>query len=145
VVDARDRQRLAVAHRILGAVRQKNFRDDTLSTKDGDHVFVPALPDDTMARLFDQLRNTDGPLHVFVPEGDELTIFVMAPHTPPKHASRRSDSYCPVSPESHVSMVLQYMRLKGGRILCREETPEISMQLVEADTGHPNRSGVCNS
>jgi hypothetical protein len=60
-VDPRDRQRLAIAHRILDAVRNKNFRSETLATGAGNHVIVPAVPDDTMASLFDQVRLTGGP------------------------------------------------------------------------------------
>ena len=132
-MDDRDRQRLAVAHHILNAVRRKRFRDETLSTDANDHTFAPALPDDVMAGLFDQLHETAGPLHVAVPEGDHITVFVMAPSKPAKHASLPpgNSDYCPISPDSQVSMVLEYMRVQGGRILFREATPQISLELVE--------------
>jgi hypothetical protein len=138
-MDAKDRQRLAVAHRILDATRHQSFRDETLATGTGDHVFVPALPSDTMAGLFDQLREIDGPLHVAVPEGDQITIFLMASNKPAKHASLPSGASdcCPISPESQVSMVLYYMRHRGGRILFREATPQISLELVEGPSSFP--------
>ncbi|MBV9795623.1 MAG: hypothetical protein JO016_16980 [Actinobacteria bacterium] len=138
-MDDRDRQRLAVAHRILDATRHQSFREETVPGAEGRHVFVPALPDDTMAELFDRLRSAHGPIHVAVPEKDGITIFVMALRKQlPRHASRSIPSDpCPVSRESEVSMVLEYMRLRGGRIFFREAIPEIALEIVEGPTALP--------
>jgi hypothetical protein len=132
-VDTDSRQRLAVAHRILNAVRSKHFRSETLAAKGGEHVIMPALPTDTMADLFEQLRQTGGPLHVAVSHGDDLLVFAMVPHQAAKHAgsSADPDDNFPMSPDMTVGIVLDYLILRGKPITFYEATPQVSLELVE--------------
>jgi hypothetical protein len=132
-MDAKQRQRLAVAHRVLQATRSKQFRSETLATSTGDHVFIPALPDDTMGMLFDQLRAANGPIHVAVIDNDQLMILAMVPVKPGKHAEPDvdPDDNFPVGPEVPVGILLDYLRLRDRPILCRELTPKVSLELVD--------------
>lgn len=130
--ELREARRMAVAHQVLDAIRSKELRRATEANRSGEHVIVPALLDDTMADLFEQLESADGPLHVAVRHGDELVLFAMAPHTP-RHAGANADTEdpCPIHPDTPVSMVLDYLRLAGAPILCREASPEVSLELVD--------------
>lgn len=141
-MDPKDRQRLAVAHRILEAVRNKGFRSETLATNTGEHVIVPALPDDTMASLFEQLRAADGPLHVAVPDGKNLSVFVMVPLKGARHAgpSLDPDEDFPMSPGMSVGLVLDYLRLREKPIIFHEACPEVSLELVEKPAPAPESS-----
>jgi hypothetical protein len=116
-------------------MRNRELRRATEANRSGDHVIVPALLDDTMADLFEQLESADGPLHVAVRDGEELVLFAMAPHTP-RHASASADTedLCPIHPDTPVSMVLDYLRLADAPILCREASPEVSLELVDGTT-----------
>ena len=133
-MESRDARRMAVAHQILDAIRDKEIRDDTVANRSGEHVIVPALLDDTMADLFEQLRTADGPMHVAVRDGNALVFFVMTSHTP-RHAGVSADREdpCPIRPDTPVSMVLDYLRLAGAPVLCREASPEVSLELVDGN------------
>lgn len=141
-MDPKDRQRLAVAHRILEAVRSKSFRSETLATNTGEHVIVPALPEDTMASLFEQLRATDGPLHVAVPDGKNLSVFVMVPLKGARHAgpSIDPDENFPMSPGMSVGLVLDYLRIREKPIIFHEACPEVILELVEKPAPGPKSS-----
>jgi hypothetical protein len=132
-MDSKARQRLAVSHHVLEAIRNKQFRDQTLATRSKDHVFVPALPEDPMGILFDQVREAGGPIHVAVEDNDDLLIFVMAPIVPSRHSMPSTDAYerFPIDPGVSVGIVLDYLRMRDRPILCREANPQVSLELVE--------------
>lgn len=132
-MDPNDRRRLAVAHRILDAVRTKSFRSETLATRAGQHVIVPALPDDTMGPLFDRLRESGEPIHVATLHGTELAVFVMVPHTPARHAGRQAgpEDEFPVNRDMSVGIVVDYLILRERPITLHEVSPNISLELVE--------------
>jgi hypothetical protein len=132
-VEAKDRQRLAVAHRILNAVRSKTFRSETLATDAGEHVIVPALPDDIMASLFNQLRQAGGALHVAVLQDDNLLVFAMVEHKRARHAGLQADpdDDFPMSPDMSVGMVLDYLILRDRPLIFHEASPQVSVELVE--------------
>ena len=138
-MDPKDRQRLAVAHRILDAVRSKSFRAETLATRAGEHVIVPALRDDTMDSLFEQLREADGPLHVAVAHGDGLIVFVMVPRKTARHAGQQidPDDDFPMSQGMSVGIVLDYLILREKPIIFHEACPQVSLELVENPTTGP--------
>ena len=143
-MDPRDRQRLAIAHRILDAVRNKNFRSETLATGAGNHVIVPAVPDDTMASLFDQVRLTGGSVHVATLHGNALAVFAMAPCKPARHACPQTDSddEFPVNPDMSVGIVVDYLILRDRPLLFRKASPQVRLELVEnVDAGPASLAG----
>jgi hypothetical protein len=133
MVNHKDRQRLAVAHRILDTVRSRSFRSESLSTQAGEHVIVPALADDTMASLFEQLSTAGGPINVAVADGNDLIVFAMSPIKPPRHAGAQADpdEDFPMSPGMSVGIVLDYLRLRDKPIIFHEASPQVSLELVE--------------
>ena len=139
-MDPRDRQRLSVAHRILDAVRTKSFRSETLATRAGEHIIVPALPDDVMGPLFDQLRESWEPLHVATLHGEHLAVFAMVPHKPARHAGRHDDpdDEFPVNRDMSVGIVLDYLILRDKPIVIHEASPNISLELVENPESEPS-------
>lgn len=133
-MDHKERERLTVAHRVLEATRSKSFRSETLATHAGEHMIVPALPDDTMASLFEHLRAADGPLNVAVADGDSLIVFAMIPITPARHAGAQTDpddDNFPMSPSMSVGIVLDYLRLRDKPMIFHEASPQVSVELVE--------------
>ena len=130
----RQQQRLAVADQVLQAMRGREFRDDTpVNPHTRDRVILPALPDDKMGMLFDQLRAVGG-LHVAVPDGDRLMVFSMSARRRPKHAAeniRPELDRCPISRESQVIMVLRYLQVHGRPIICYEASPSVTIELVD--------------
>jgi hypothetical protein len=114
-------------------VRSKSFRSDTLATRAGEHIFVPALPQDTMGSLFDQLREADGTLHVAVVHGKDLLIFAMVEHKRARHAGPQADpaDYFPMGPDMRVGIVLDYLILRNRPIIVQEASPQVSLELVE--------------
>jgi hypothetical protein len=131
-MESREARRMATAHQVLDAIRDKELRRDTVANRSGDHVIVPALLDDTMAVLFEELRTADGPMHVAVRDGNTLVFFVMTLHTS-RHTRESTDPEgpCPIGADTPVSMVLDYLRLADAPVLCREASPEVSLELVD--------------
>jgi hypothetical protein len=133
MVDAKERQRLALALYILDAVRCKSFRSETLATASNEHVIVPALPDDTMASLFDQVRLSGGPVHVATLHDNALAVFAMVPHKPARHAIPQTepDDEFPVSPDMSVGILVDYLILRDRPVVFRAASPQVSLELVE--------------
>lgn len=131
----RQRQRLELTHNLLQDVRSKEFREATAeTTRSGEHVVVPALPDDRMSGLFEKLRAVDGPLHVALREDDGYALFVMEPHKRPRHAcTKPSTQDCAVSPDTEVGLVLAYLRACGRPIFCYEASPCVALKLVDEE------------
>lgn len=131
----RQRQRLAVADQVLQAMRGKEFRHDTpADTRSGERVILPALPDDKIGMLFEQLRAIDGLVHVAVPEGSGLAVFSISPLRQAKHAARSTVpkiDRCPISPESEVIMVLRYLQVHDAPIICYEASPSVTIEWVD--------------
>jgi hypothetical protein len=146
-VQPKDRQRLAVAHRVLDAVRTKSFRSETLATSAGDHVIVPALHDDTMGPLFDRLRETGEPIHVATLHGDNLAVLALVPDKPAKHAGKPTDpdEPFPISRDMAVGMVVDYLILRDRPIVLLEASPHISVALVENPEASPARKSSCTT
>lgn len=140
-MDPKARLRLAITHRVLDAIRNDTFRSETLATRDGEHVIMPALPDDTMAPFFDQLRQTREPVHIATVHDDDLVVFAMVPCKPARHAGPQVDpeDKFPVSPDMSIGIVIDYLILREKPILVREAFPQICLELVERPTSDPHR------
>ncbi len=124
--------RLAIAHRVLDAVRTAEFRSQTLANRNGEHVILPALPDDRMASLFDQLHQTEGPLHIATLHGEDLIVFAMEPRRPGRHAYRIDpDDELRISPDMSVGVVVDYLILRDRPAVIHEATPQVFLELVE--------------
>jgi hypothetical protein len=143
-VDARARQRLEVARMALRLLRHRDFRNEVADTNaHGEHVIVPALPDDTMGELFGQLHAAKGTIYVAVPDGDELAIITMTPTRPARHAAASDD--CPIYRHMEVKMVLDYLRMCRTPVRCYEalpDVPNVMMQLLNDGPALPDFSLV---
>jgi hypothetical protein len=106
-------------------------------------VIVPALPDDTMASLFNQVRQSGGPVHVATLHGNDLAVFVMAPCKLAKHACPQTEKdEFPISPDMSVGIVIDYLILRGRPLLFRKASPQVSLELVEnPDAGRSPSAG----
>lgn len=130
-MDARSRERLAVAHTILRALRHRDFRNELDGTRaSGEHVVAPALPDDTMGVFFDQLRQSAGTIYIGVPENAGIAVLSLAQTQRPKHAAPSRDD-CPIHRDTQLKMVIDYLRMSKGPLRCHEATPSITLELVD--------------
>jgi hypothetical protein len=130
-VDDRSRMRLAVAHEVLQAVRHGDFRNDLGETiRSGEHMIVPALHDDPMSGFFDKLRAAHGTIYIAVREEDGLAVLSMSTARPPRHAVPAPDD-CPIHPDTHLQMIINYLRATHGPLTCYEASPGVMVELVD--------------
>lgn len=123
--------RLAVAHEVLQALRRGDFRNELGETiKSGEHVIVPALPDDPMGGFFEKLRAAGGTIYIAVREEDGLAVLSMTPARPPRHAVPSPDD-CPIHRDSELQMVIGYLRATRRPLTCYEASPGVMMELVD--------------
>ena len=133
-MDTRARSRLVVAHAVLKALHRKDFRNDVGDTNAaGEHVIVPALPDDKMSAFFEQLRRANGTIYIATMEGEHVAVLSMAPVRPPKHAAP-SEEDCPILPDTELIMVIQYLRARRAPLTCYEAHP-VMLELVDEVPG----------
>lgn len=130
-MDDRSRMRLAVAHEVLQALRHGDFRNELGETiRSGEHVIVPALPDDPMGGFFDKLRAADGTIYIAVREENGLAVMSMSPARPPRHAAPTRDE-CPIHRDSQLQMIIGYLRMVRGPLTCYEASPGVMVELVD--------------
>lgn len=119
-------------------MRSKDFRSDASETSgSGEHVIVPALPDDTMGQFFDQLRDAAGTIYVATLEGDEVALVSLSPSPAPKHAAPSDDDICPVHRQSELMMVISYLRERRTPLRCYEVPPGVMLELVDDKPSMP--------
>ena len=123
--------RLAVAHEVLQALRRGDFRSELAETiRSGEHMIVPALPDDPMGGFFDKLRAADGIIYIAVREEDGLTVLSMSPARPPRHAAPSPDD-CPIHRDSELQMIIGYLRATRRPLTCYEASPGVMVELLD--------------
>lgn len=123
--------RLAVAHEVLQALRRGDFRSELGETiRSGEHVIVPALPDDPMGGFFDKLRAADGTIYIAMREENGLTVLSMSPARPPRHAVPPPDE-CPIHRDTQLQMIIGYLRATRGPLTCYEASPGVMVELVD--------------
>jgi hypothetical protein len=96
----------------------------------GEHVIIPALPDDTMGQFFDQLRSAKGTIYIATLEGDDVALISMAPSPAPKHAAASGDD-CPIYRHTEVQMVIEYLRACRVPVRCYEACPSVLLELLD--------------
>jgi hypothetical protein len=96
----------------------------------GEHVIIPALPDDTMGQFFDHLRAAKGTIYIATLEGDDVAVISMAPGHAPKHAAGPRDE-CPIHRHTEVQMVVEYLRACRVPVRCYEALPSVLLELLD--------------
>jgi hypothetical protein len=131
IVDAKQKERLALASRVLRALRHRDFRNELRETgRSGDHVVLPALPDDTMGTFFDQLRRSGGTIYIAVPEDEEITVLSLA-QTPPRPHAESAEDDCPIHRDTQIQMVVELLRVIRAPLPCCEAAPGVTLELVD--------------
>jgi len=130
-MDARVAARLKIARQALLLLRTRDFRNEFSATNAaGDHVFIPALLDDTMDQLLDQFRAAAGPVYVAAPDGEDLTIMSVTPTHLPKHAAP-ADEPCPVYRTTELGMVISLLKESKGPVTFYEAPVKVLLELVD--------------
>lgn len=130
-MDARTAARLKVSRQALLALRSRDFRNEFSDANSaGDHVFIPALLDDTMDQLLDQFRAADGPVYVVTPDDNGLTILSFTATHRPKHAAP-DDEACPIYGTTELGMVISVLKASKSPVTFYEAPVNVLLQLVE--------------
>lgn len=130
-MDARAAARLKIARQALLLLRNRDFRNEFAAINaDGDHVFIPALVDDTMDQLLDQFRAADGPVYVAAPDGDDLAVLSVTLAHLPRHAAP-DDEPCPVYGTTDLGMVISLLKASKRPVTFYEAPVKVLLELVD--------------
>lgn len=130
---------MIVAHKVMQAMRSRDFRNDMGGTNSaGEHVIVPALPDDTIDLFFDRVRSAQGTVYVAMLEGDNLVVLNMAPARAPKHAVPQDDDSCGIQRHAHLAMVVEYLRAHRTPVTFYEAPCNVMLELVDEGPSIPS-------
>lgn len=104
---------------------EKIFRD-----AEGGAPMLVALPGDTMSAVFRRLnaRYPDG-ANVVTEANNEVVLIVFDRVTAHLMTAEPVED-CPVHPDTHLSMLVAYLREHGAKIRCYEEAPDFELMLL---------------
>lgn len=98
-----------------------------------------------MAAVFNQVRQSGGPVHVATLHDDALAVFAMVPCKPARHAYPQigNDDEFPMNPDMSVGIVVDYLILRNRPLLFRKTCPQVSLELVENPDAGPAPLAGC--
>lgn len=132
-MDARSKERLKVAQTVLKSLRNQDFRSDmSCISAQGNHVVIPALPDDPMDQFFEDFRRAEGTVYIATIEGGELIVLSVSPAHAPRHAAPASDP-CPIYPDTELGMVISYLKLRRAPLPFYQACKSVMLDLVDGE------------
>jgi hypothetical protein len=132
-VDARSGERLKVAQVVLKALRGQDFRSVASETAaQGQHVIIPALPDDPMGQFFEDFRQAEGTVYIATVNDGEVRVLSVSPAHEPRHAVPVRDR-CPIYATTELGMVISLLELHRTPITFYEAPRNMTLNLVEGD------------
>lgn len=131
-MDTRRAERLAVTRRLLELLRNHDYRSSFDATnRQGEHYFIPVLPEDTVAYAFQQVHEADGPAYVVLSDGPELAIAAVTPKKP-FLAGATGDDDCPINLNASVGILFDLLRARRGRPThFRRLDPGVELELID--------------
>jgi ribosomal protein S12 methylthiotransferase accessory factor YcaO len=131
-VDARQRERLALARNIVRALRRPEFRARLeVINPSGERPVVAALDDDTCSWVFERVREAGGDATVVisreVTEGVQVPCFLIVTHEPVAHEDVED---FPLHPDAEIGLLLAYMAEHQQPVSCRVVAPDMTARLV---------------
>lgn len=133
-MSSRDIERVRLARQVTTWLREPAFREGLIVGADGSRPVVPCLPDDSVEHMFSLVEAAGGTASVVVrlPEGRFGVVGVDRG----EHGSRPADEAdCPVHPDTHVDMLVTYLRRHSGPTHCRVVAPDYAFALVKEVAG----------
>lgn len=121
----RDSSRREVARQVMKHQRRADFRSVLAVAADGSRPIVVALPDDTVASMFVLVAAAGGTATVAVPvAGAEHGTLDLIPVAPDHMTEDLGEDGCPVHPDTHVDMLVTYLRRQKRPVRCQLVAPE---------------------
>lgn len=111
-------------------LKSADFRG-TFSVKDalGTRPIIVALPDDRMGWAFERVRKMGGSANITFFVGDDLAVIGVEPG--PADLPVADEDDCPVTAETQIGMLLEYLRVRRRGVHCRLVEPEYTLELLE--------------
>jgi hypothetical protein len=125
-MDASDARRREITRQVLKLKRAPNFQDCLVVAPDGSRPIVIALPNDTVAAVF-KVLDAAGGIGTVVVEGPGGS-FDLIPVGEAVDGEAVDD--CPVHPDTHVDMLVTYLRRQRRPVRCELVAPDHGFGLV---------------
>lgn len=88
-----------------------------------------ALPDDTVKDMFALVSKAGGIATVVTSGGPEFLDLIRV-STGGAPAQQVSEEHCPVHPDTHVDMLVTYLRRQSGPVRCELVAPNFEFDLI---------------
>ncbi len=123
-MDAREADRLKLARQVVRWRTEPRFRELLAATSTGERPVVVALPDDTVQHMFELARAAGQVVNVVtLLEGGRLALISMFAEEDAA-ATSLAEQDCPVHPDTHVDMLLTYLRRRQAPVRCFVAGPD---------------------
>ncbi len=114
--------------------RSPRFREALVTAEDGTRPIVIALLDDTVQRAFRLVDAAGGTATLIAPGGLDDT-WELIPVTPDKDSAPVADDECPLHPNTHVDMLITYLRRQDQPVRCNVVAPDHGLGIVQEFAG----------
>lgn len=125
----REKARRDLARKVTAWMARPEFREKLLVAPNGTRPVVVCLPDDTVGHMFTLAAVAGSTANVLVPSGQGLGIIGITPDPPGPVPT--DDEDCPVHPDTHVDMLVTYLRRRGRPTHCHIVAPRYEFGLVD--------------
>ncbi len=127
-MDAKDERRREVARQVIKLKRSARFHAALVTAADGSRPVVIALPDDTVERVFRIVDAAGGTATVVAP-GMERGTWDLIPVTSDDD-QRVAEDDCPLHPDTHIDMLVTYLRRLDRPVTCKVVAPDHGFGVV---------------
>ncbi len=118
-MDAREAERLKLARQVVRWMADPQFREVLAATDTGERPVVVTLPDDTVQHMFELARAAGHVVNVVtLLEGRRLSLLSMFADGTNAPVAPVAEEDCPVHPDTHVDMLLTYLRRCDDPVRC---------------------------
>ena len=140
-MDARDMERTKLARQVARLLLDADFRG-ALVVRDeaGERPIVVVLADDTVKSMFARVDNAGGSANVLAKIDGRIAIISVFDEHSPNGVHVPEEDHCPVSPDTHVDMLVTYLKRQPGPVRCQVVAPDHEFHLVrelDATNGPP--------
>lgn len=135
-MDAREARRLKIARGVVRRMTDPRFRDSLTPDADGGRPVVVCLADDTVAYMFEMARAAGPVANVIVTTaGGGMGVVTLTAEHGDGAAPVSDEDHCPVHPDTHVDMLMTYLRRQEGPVRCVVTAPDYELGLLKELAG----------
>ncbi len=129
-MDAREASRLQLARRVVRLMADPTFRQGLARTSAGDRPVVVSLPDDTVSYMFEMARAAGPVANVITVVNEGFAVLGMTADVHEVAPMSADEHDCPVHPDTHVDMLVTYLRRRAKPVRCFVVAPDYEFGLV---------------